>query len=440
MIRKSHRTNYLLGWAAVFAMIVGLVSGQIWLGLLAAGCLMGGLQIQGPEFFEDVPVPVSAGVITPQELITQKEIRKNKWVWGCLVEAQFHVRAATGAATPLTFQPEFPLGFIDRFRIEGNHYDFGVREFLNISGPTMAQYCNFFQARPLSAQVSFNAAAAYQAIGPKSGIGFAGQIAATNPAIASSANNDYDVQVAYLIPFVPLGIPVEQQALFMLRGDSWETLNFRFTVADGSGLFDNKTATTITFGAFGSGTGAVAGQPLVRVSLLRPNMGLARNKYKPALVWRTFQGGATMSTPLTAQNLTDGLIARLTVTPDKYVRYLVKTGVKTTDTPTAGVNASFGSLSDKIVTRPKTKLSGKLIRNPIDTFKHKEWQQIAHGATHIAGYNFTDFCETGDINSFFSVKGLTKDDFTFEGDSVAAANQIAELLEERIENQPVAIG
>src|SRR6266852_5012939 len=224
-----------------------------------------GLQIQGPEWFEDIAVPVAAGVITPQELLTQKEIRKNKWVWGLLVEAAFHVRAATGAATPLTYQPEFPLGFIDRFRIEGNHYDFGVREFFNMSGPTLVQFVNFFQLRPLSAQVSFNAAAAYQAIGPKSGIGIAGQIAATNPTIVSSANNDYDVQIAYLVPFVPLGIPVEQQALFMLRGDSWETLNFHCNVADGSGLFDNKTGTTITFGAFGSGTGAVAGNPLIRV-------------------------------------------------------------------------------------------------------------------------------------------------------------------------------
>lgn len=399
-----------------------------------------GLQIQGPEWFEDVPVPVVAGAITPQELLTQKEIRKNKWLWGILVEADFHVRAATGAATPLTYLPEFPLGFIDRFRIEGNHYDFGVREFFNVSGNTLVNYVNSFQLRPLSALVKFNGAAAYQAIGPATGSGIAGQNAAINPVIASSANNDYDVQVAYLIPFVPLGIPVEQQALFMLRGDSWETLNFHFNVADQSGLFDNKTGTTFTFGAFGSGTGAVAGQPLVRISLLRPNMGLARGKYKPALVWRTFQSGATLSTPLQSQNLTDGQIARLSVTPDKYLRAYVKTGVKTTDTPTAGVAAAFNGLTDGIITRPKVKLSGKLVRNPISTFTHKEWQQLAHGSFHRPGYHLIDFLETGDVNTFFSVKGLTKDDFTYEGDLVAAANQIGEILEERIENQPVAVG
>lgn len=399
-----------------------------------------GLQIQGPEWFEDIAVPVAAGVLIPQELLTQKEIRKNKWVWGLLVECAFHVRAATGAATPLTYLPEFPFGFIDRFRIEGNHYDFGVREFFNVSGNTLAALCNFFQLRPLSALVSFNGGAAYQSgYSAKTGVGIPGQPLATNPAIASSANNDYDIRVYYLIPFTPLGIPIEQQALFMLRGDSWETLNFHCNVADQSGLFDNKTGTTTTFGAFGSGTGAVAGNPLIRVHLLRPNMGLARNKYKPALVWRTFQGGATLATPLTAANLTDGLIARLTVVPDKYVRALVKTGVKPTDTPTAGVNSAMNGLTDSIVTRPKVKLSGKLVRNPITTQMHKEWQMIAHGSTQPLGYHLIDFVETGDVNTFFSVKGLTKDDFTYEGDVVAAANQIGEILEERIEQQPVSV-
>jgi hypothetical protein len=392
------------------------------------------LQIQGPEWFEDVAITVP---ITPQEYVTQKELRKNKWIWGVLVEAQFHIRAATGAATPLTYNKEFPLGFIDRWRVEGNRIGFGVREFLNASGPTFWQFVNFFSLRPQSALVSFNAGAAFQAIGGPFPIGSPGTV--TLPTIVSSTNNDYDVQVAYLLPFVPLGISVDQQALFMIKGDEWETLNFHFAVADSSGLFDNPTGTTFTFGAFGSGVGAVAGTPLVRVHLLRPNLGLARNKFSPALVWRTFQQ-SSFNVTLQGSSLTDGLLARLSVTPNKYLRLIWKTGIKPTSTPTAGVNAVIQGLSDKIITRPKIKVSGKLVRNPIDTFSQKEWYMDTHGAVMPPGYSMYDFCELGDINTFFPTKGLTKDDFTFEGDLIGAANQIGELLEERIEGEPSQAG
>lgn len=397
--------------------------------LLVFSVLIGGLQIQGPEFFEDFAIPVNAGVLTPAEQVLQKEVRKNKWIWGILATYEGHARAATGAATPLTYLPEFPLGIIDRFRIEGNHKTLGVREFLNLSGPTLWQFITSFQYRPLRARVKFNGGTEYQAIGNGS---------SANPAIVSSTNNDYDIRVSFLIPFPPQGIPIEQQALFMLKGDDWETLNFHFTPADGSGLFDNRAGTTVTFGAYGSGTGAVAGNPLLRVHLLRPNMGLSRNKYSPALTWRTFQGGGTLNSILQTSNLSDGLIARLSVTPDKYLRLLFKTGLSPTTAPTAGVNGGFGTLSDTIITRPKIKLSGKIVRNPVDTFTHKEWQETTKGTSFPNGYLPVDFLDTGDANTFFNVKGLTKDDFTFEGDLTAAANQIGELLEERIEGTPSA--
>lgn len=420
--------NYrFMVFAQLFLFIASILTGNYSLLILSAFVMIGGLQIQGPEFFEDFAIPVNAGVLTPAEQVLQKELRKNKWIWGIQATYEGHVRAATGAATPLTYLPEFPLGAIDRFRINGNHKTLGVREILNLSGPTLWQYITSFQFRPLRARVKFNNGAEYQAIGNGS---------SANPAIVSSANNDYDVRISYVIPFPPQGIPIEQQALFMLKADDWETLNFYFTPADASGFFDNRAATTVTFGAFGSGVGAVAGNPLLRVHMLRPNMGLARNKYTPAVVWRTFQGGGTLNSILQSTNLTDGLIARLSTTPDKYLRLLWKTGVSPTTAPTAGVVGGFGSLSDSIITRPKIKLSGKTVRNPVNTFAHKEWQELSKGTSFPAGYLPVDFLETGDVNTFFNVKGLTKDDFTFEGDLSAAANQIGELMEERIEGIP----
>lgn len=386
-----------------------------------------GLQLSGPAWFEDVAIPVNAGVVTPQELTPQKQLWDDKYIWGLLLEVYAHVRAATGAATPLTYNDEFPLGFIDRVRTEGEWVPSGrskgQREFLNLSGPTLVQYVNHFSPRVLEAQYSFNGGALTQATGTS---------APTKPTLASSANNDFDFRFVILIPFPPLGIPIEQQALFMLRGPDWKNLYQHFTIADASGLFDHRTGTTFTFGAYGSGSGAVAGNPLVRVSMIRPNMQSMRNAINPALVWRTFQQ-SSLNSVLQGSTVSDALIARLSVTPNMYNRFLLKTGVKPSDIPTSGVNAVINGLSDSEVTRPLVKKNGAVVRNPKSTFASKAWINFAHATDNLTGYYLQDFLESGDANTFFDTSKLTKDTFTLEGDVTGAANQIGELMEERVE-------
>ena len=402
-----------------------------------------GLIVQGPEWFETIQIPQNAGVLTPQEVLPQKELRKNKFLWGLKAVYKFHVRVVGAAGNASVLNAEFPLGAIDRLKVDGSSKKFGgVREFLNVSSPSLQQFLNFFTFRPMSAFVSRNGGKFIQMIGPTAGQGIDGT---TNNALpggptAGAATTDYDVIIAYLIPFVPLGVPIEQQALFMLKGPDWEVLNVHFFMADQSGLFDVKANTTITFGAIQGGAlqgGAAApsGNPVINLHLIRPNLGTARDSASLGrlLLHRTFQ---PLTSTLQAANLTDGLIARNSVTM-KYLRAVVKTGVKPTDAPSNGVGAVIQGLSDGIVTRPKLKKAGVLIRNPIDTFTLKEWYQFAHGSPQPAGYSMFDFCETGDINTYFPADQIkTKDDFTTEGDVTAAANQIGELLEERILEAP----
>ena len=403
------------------------------------------LQIQGPEIFEQFTVPTPGGLSIPQEYTTQKELRKNKFIWGMLVEVLFHVQATTGVATPLTFLPEFPLSIIDRWRIEGDRIGYGTREFLNVPGDTFQQFVNMFKSTPGKCLVSFQGGQNLQVVGLGLGAGPAGGATligspvsgtnATGPVIdtiASGGTNDFDVAIYYLIPFAPLGIPIEQQAIFMVKGSEWSTLNFHFTFGDQSSLFDNKAGSTFLFGAYGSGTGAVAGNPLFNIHLLRPNLGLQRNKVNPALVWRTFQN---LNTTLQSTDLVDGLIARLSVTPDKYVRFLSKTGLTTTDSLTPGVVSPMEGLSDTIITKPELKVSGKLVRNPQSTAAAKEWTSQAHNVFQPTGYFLQDMCELGNANTYFSVLGLTKDDFTYEGNVTSASNQIGQVLEERIEGE-----
>jgi hypothetical protein len=339
------------------------------------------------------------------------------------------------------------LGFIDRIKVDGSSRKFGgVREFLNVNGPTLWQFLALYPQigtngafRPPAVFVSRNGGTYVQQFGPNSGTniqGLTGQAIAAGPT-AGAATTDYDVIMEWIIPFVPLGLQdPSQQALFLLNGPDWEVLNLHVFTSDQSGLFDVKANTTITYGnvqgtALAGGTAAVSGNPQINIHMIRPNLGSARNNPNLGnlLLHRTFQN---LTTVLQASNLTDSLIARLSVQM-KYLRNLVKTGVKPTDTPTNGVGGVINGLTDGIITRPKIKKAGIPIRNPLTTAAYKEYYAQANNVNVPFGYILTDFLDHGDANTYFPADKIkTKDDFTFEGDLVSAANQIGEVLEERV--------
>lgn len=406
-----------------------------------------GIQLQPAEFFETLSVPQAAGVIVPNELIPQKEIRKNKMIYGLMLNILFHVKVVGASGNASVLNTEFPMGFIDRIKMDGSSRKFGgVREFLNVNFTTLIEFLALYPQigtngafRFPSVLVSRNGGTFVQQLGPNAGTsqsGLTGQTIAANPS-AGVATTDYDVNMQFIIPFVPLGLQdPAQQALFLLNGPDWEVLNLHLFTADQSGLFDVKANTTITFGAIqgtsqAGGTAAVSGNPTIQVQMIRPNLGAARNNPNLGnlLLHRTFQ---TLTTVLQASNLTDSLIARLSVQM-KYLRNFVKTGLKPTDTPTNGVGSVINGLTDSIITRPKIKKAGTAIRNPINTGSYKEYYAQSQNVTVPNGYILTDFLDHGDANTYFPADKIkTKDDFTFEGDLTAASNQIGELLEERV--------
>ncbi len=404
----------------------------------------GGLELQNEELFEQVlATPFLAGqALTPGDLQPQKELRKLKGIWGVQVDYSFHVRVVGAAGNASVLQPEFPSGAIDRLRVEGASGKFGTIDPYNLNGPTSNQYHNaFFAATPLMALVSVNGAAYIQALGPNG-------VKPANPT-AGAATTDYDVMVRYIIPFVPLDVldPL-QQAAFLLDGRDWNPLILHMFIADQSGLFDVKANATFTFGALqgnfpgsigaaGSG-GAVAptGSPRADVHLIRPNLrrvGLENSKLIGSrLVVRTFQ---PITSTLQGAVFTDGLIARLTVTGGnkaRTLRVVIKTGTKTSDTPTGGVGASFGGLSDAIITQPFYKRAGVRIRQPWTASAMKGYFNQMHQTQQPVGYNIMDFIEHGDTRTAFNTSELSKDEFTVEGAiPTVAANQIGELAEER---------
>lgn len=405
------------------------------------------LQLQPAEFFETLLVPVAAGVCIPNENVPQKELRKNKLIWGIQLDVAFHVKVVGAGGNASVLNSEFPLGFIDRLKVDGSSRRFGgVREFLNVNGPTLWQFLALYPQvgtngafRPPSVLVSRNGGTFVQQLGPTAGTDVTGKtgVAIAAAPTAGAATTDYDVRMQWIVPFVPTGLQdPAQQALFMLNGPDWEVLNLHVFNADQSGLFDVRANTTITFGAIqgtalAGGTAAVSGNPTINVQMIRPNVGAARNNpnFGGLLLHRTFQ---QLTTVLQASNLTDGLIARFSVQM-KYLRAFIKTGTKPTDTATNGVGAVINGLTDGIITRPKVKKAGTAIRNPINTISFKEWYSQANNVSVPFGYTVIDFLDHGDVNTYFPADKIkAKDDFTFEGDLTAAANQVGELLEERV--------
>jgi hypothetical protein len=404
----------------------------------------GGLELQGPELFEQVlATPFLAGqTLQPGDLQPQKELRKLKSIWGVMVDYSFHVRVVGVAGFAGVLQPEFPGGAIDRFRVEGASGKFGTIDPYNVNGATGFQYHNaFLSFAPSFALVSVNGAAYVSALGP-------GNTRPANPT-AGATTTDYDVVIRYIVPFVPLDVldPI-QQAAFLLDGRDWNPLILHMFLADQSGLFDVKANGTFTFGALqgnfpaspgAAGSGAAVaptGSPRADVHLIRPNLrrvGLENSKAVGSrLVVRTFQ---PITSTLQAAVLTDGLIARLTVTGGnkaRSLRILVKTGTKTADTPTSGVGGSFGGLSDAIISQPFEKRAGVRIRQPWTNSALKGYFNIQKATNLPIGYNVIDHLEQGDTRTSFNTSELSKDEFTIEGAvPTIAANQIGEVVEER---------
>jgi len=266
----------------------------------------------------------------------------------------------------------------------------------------------------------------------------------------------------YVIPFVPLGIPLAQQALFMLKTDDWRTLQIHPAFGDTTSLFATTAGSTVVF----TGFGGVGTTPTLDINTIEPQLGSFRNSIQPALCWRTWQD---LTTPLTATNLSDGLLAELSI-GKRYRVFLLKQGLIQT-ARSAGVTvwaqnglydsvvSAPGNLNDISVvqsgaqatalvqnmsangiTRPLVKLDQNLIRNPHNFETQKEWTEFAEGMEQQSGYDLVDFCEGGDVRTVFPAHRLTSaNKFELRGDVTAVANQQGEIIEEQIEGNPVYV-
>jgi len=358
------------------------------------------LRLQGPNFFQDLTINA-----LNTEYIPNGDLTRPKWLWGLLCELKGRVSvsvAQTGAVLA-----EAPQSLVNWIRVEGIHKVLGQRTIYYMRGPSSVAYANIYgRGRSLT-------------------LNNGGII----PNAANTPIGSYDFDVAFLIPFPPQGIPLNQQALFMLKTEDWKTLQIRVSIGDSTALWQTTAGSTITFSAFGSGTGS----PVFSINTIEPQLGSFRNSINPALVQRTWQD---ITTPFTASSGVDLLLAQLSVGL-RHRGVLAKQGTLATARSGGVTVFAQNGLTDNILTRPLVKLDQALIRNPKNTFAAKEWTGFALEASQPTGYVLTEFAEGGDIRTVFPAHRLTTaNKFEFRGDVTAGPNQQGELIEERIEGNP----
>lgn len=358
------------------------------------------LRLQGPNFFQDLVLNNNN-----QEYIPVGDLTRPKWLWGLLCE--FKGRVTVSVANGLLVTAEAPQSLINYIKVDGIHKVLGQRTIFYERGPSSITHANVYgRGRNLSLV--------------NGGI---------VPNAASLVVGTYDFDIAFLVPFPPQGIPLNQQALFMLKTEDWKQLQIRVSYGDATALVGNLNGATFAFSAFGGATGS----PIFSINTIEPQLGSFRNSINPGLVQRTWQD---LTTPLTASNLTDGLLAQLSVGL-RHRGFLVKQGTLRTGSSGGVTVFAQNGLVDTIITRPLVKLDQALIRNPKNTFATKEWTGWAQAATQATGYALTEFAEGGDIRTLFPAHKLTTaNKFEFRGDVTVAANQQGELIEERIEGNP----
>jgi len=374
------------------------------------------LRLQGPNWFQTLQYSAL------NEVIPVGDLTRPKWLWGMLLEFKGRVTVA-GGPTGATLA-ECPFSLLNYVRIEGQHKTLGQGQCVYLRGPSINAHVNQYgRGRAVS--------------------GF--YPAALGPNIAGGlATGSYDFDLFYLIPFPPQGIPLSQQSLFMLKTDDWRTLQIHASFGDSSALFHNLGGSTVTFSAYGS----AGGSPTLDINTIEPQLGSFRNSIQPALVWKTWQD---VTTPMTASNLADGLLAELSI-GKRYRGLTFKQGVLDPGRsagvvvfassglydPNPGLAVAFAGQSANGLTRPLVKLDQNLIRNPHNWLTEKEWTGFAEGVTQVPGYGLIEFCEGGDIRTVFPAHRLTSaNKFELRGDVVVVANQQGELIEEQIEGNPV---
>jgi hypothetical protein len=339
----------------------------------------------------------------------------------------FSGRVVIGTAGFTSANPEGFLNLIPSIIIQGtNARQQGNLTLWNIDLATLWVLQNFFAYR----------GAAYYSI--NSGTGEVELAPPTLPMPASyapiTATGTYDFRIVLDIPFHPFqsnGFGKEPLTVpqFLVRNEEWKDsiqilLGFGTQAGGGAtGVLGTSAATTtITYSAYGSGSGS----PSIAISSLPVLMGTTlKDQILPGVISR-------VSTPITSAMQSAGTgVPLLNLQKQPTPRIYFKQGVST-------VTPAFSSLTDTNVTTLGVQLGqNRNIRNAIDIFQHKLQQADVYSRDLIQGYTMFDFMDQGNPDSAYPGQDIG-DGATLQvtGNVTGVANAIALIVQEQVLQQP----
>lgn len=377
---------------------------------------------QGPEFEQTLTFAPLTQVSTPTSLRTDRKI---KWVdihgRGRITNAGVGPTFRTGPSLLGANNSNIIFSLIQQVRIFGQHLKYGSQTIFQMRGEAAAEFVALMLPNYIP-QYTVSANGAAQArFGAFSAV--------------AAQTNDFDFVLP--IPLFPSTVSPADAVMYCVHGPDWPG-NFyvELTFADGTALATANPP--VSFTAFGSG----AGSPVMDILTERPLLG---KEYMAAIRGAiTFR--QTYFQQPTAAVLSGGgsgvKLSDLTVGKDT-TRIFLKTGTQGAG-ESAGVVA-YGSLLDTIVTRTFFSLDNRQLRfqNANADSALQDYMARTYGRFIPIGYKVIDFVDgpagitPGNPKAQFGSSQLTAArKFELDGDVVAAANQIAEVVQEMVLGAP----
>lgn len=368
---------------------------------------------QGPEFFFQQAFTTLLNVVIPKAINLNRPLERAHLVW--------QGRIVNGATALTTVFAESVQNLIQTIKLTGTHAAFKAITPINLTGADAFAWPKLF--RPRGGSIYVNTARSENLDIP------AGFPAATG--FTGAATTNFDTEIHYDIPLVPV-LPAAAKVSvvpFLYQQKDWgDTLQLFLTFADASAL--GTPVTTISFAAFGSGTG----NPQLFLFTNYEILGALAESISSAVVIRNTQNIPQANITSAASTL-----QRLQLLQkQKTTNVLLKSGIIATGT-SAGVSV-YNTLSDLVFQQTQIVVDNKPVRNNFLNAAYKEYAGYSFDARLPQGYLPFSFIDSMNPLTAYPADQLAGGS-TFEIDSqvlTANANNFAEVIQEQYLGVPGA--
>lgn len=376
---------------------------------------------QGPEFEQTVNFAALTQVSTPTSLRTDRKI---KWL-----DFHLRIRITNGATGPTLRTGPSLLGannsnvlfsLFQQITIRGQHLKYGSQTVFQMRGEAAAEFIALILPNYI----------------PQYSVAQNGGALVKFGALDVTAAHFNDVDLVLPIPLYPPDLSSADGTMYAIHGPDWPGNFFvDLLFADGTALATANPPTTFT--AFGSASG------LGTIDILseRPLLGKDyMSAIRGAITYRIYYSSQPTAT-VSSGGGSGVKLSDLTVGKDT-TRIFLKTGTQGTG-ESAGVIA-YGALSDLITTRTFFSLDARALRfqNANGDPVFQDYMGRSYGRTIPAGYRIWDFISStgsGPANpktAFGSSQLTAARKFELDADTVSAANQISEVVQEMVLGAP----